>query len=179
MKMRNDATIRPSSGAHKAEESKYRISQPQKTLQLQEIPHNTKRTRDQILGFEDIATGDTLETTSSKKTSITAAVSQKETHPRELVTNNGMAEGRIRRTPTSVSRFLDHADDGQTLFRFSRPPPRSPFQRLFKDLESLGLAPLEESPEGAYGEEQPSQGTPQHRNIGQSLDEILYLPSCG
>lgn len=111
-----------------------------------------------------------------------AAVSRAETHPRELVTDSGMAGRRIHRTPASIRRFLEHTEDGQTLFRFSGPPnpsPGAPYERLFGDLDSLGLAPQEESPEGEYGEEGPSRGTPQHRNIGQSLDEILYLPSCG
>lgn len=82
--MRNVTTqcLKPSSaGAHKAEESKYLISGPQQQeasqLQktLQEIPRShIKRTsmgsRDQVLGFEGIATRDTPETTSSEGATV-------------------------------------------------------------------------------------------------------------
>jgi hypothetical protein len=107
-------------------------------------------------------------------------VSRTETHPRESVTNNGIAERRVRRTPASVGRYLDDEEDGNTLLRLSKlPNPSPPYEQLFNDLDSLGLAPQERSPGEEYKGGQPSGRTPQHRNIEQSLDEILYLPSCG
>ncbi|KAI5851624.1 hypothetical protein DFP73DRAFT_162822 [Morchella snyderi] len=183
--------LKPSSGAHEAEESKCLSGSPLGEVshfQLQEIlqSHDMKKTamesRDQILGFEGIAIGDTLETASSDKAPIMAALSQTEAQPRELVTNNGMTERRIRRMPASVRRFLNNPDDGQTLLRLTKlPNPSSspPYKQLFSDLDALGLASGGQSPKREYKGDQPSRGTPQHRNIEQSLDEILYLPSCG
>lgn len=101
----------------------------------------------------------------------------------------GMTERSARRTrreAESVKRYLMDKDDGNILLRTLVPNAGAPFQALFQTLERLDLAspaspasPTPPTKQEYMAATQASREGLQYRETEQSLEEILYLPSCG